>query len=199
MSGWIQCCDIFKDNLLIKEAQEKCIISIVFSAQGLYKEAMITLRQFFEHLLFGIMLSTSDYDYRLWKEGSLDMTWARIIDNEEGLFSKKFIRVYGKDINEERSIELNSIAKNIYRECSEFVHGNYCKLVSISSGFEYDKTQLNFYLDIFNSVKYCVSFALFIRFRELFDDKHILSRLESIVMDSLGTIPEIQYIYGKEE
>lgn len=90
-------------------------------SQGFYKEAIITLRQFLEHMLFAIFLSTNDYKYRLWKIGQYDMSWTQIMDGQNGVFGKEYIRVYAQDINEERNIELLTIAKNIYRECSEFV------------------------------------------------------------------------------
>lgn len=42
----------------MREAQDECIKSILMCMQGFYKEAMMSLRQAMEHMLFAIFLST---------------------------------------------------------------------------------------------------------------------------------------------
>lgn len=196
---WISRCGNFSKYLLVKEAQDECIKSIIMCSHGFYKEAIITLRQFLEHMLFAILLSTNDYKYRLWKIGQFDMSWTQIVDGQNGVFGKEYIRVYAKDINDERSIELLTIAKNVYRECSEFVHGNYEKLNLLTENMDYDEKILNTYAEYFSNIKYLVSMALLIRFREILNDKENLSFLESIIMDNLGMLPETQLLYGAEK
>ncbi len=121
---WVSYCDNFGDYILVKEAQTKCINSIYLCAQGFYKEAITIMRQFFEHMLFAILLSTNDYCYKLWKIGRFDMSWTQIVDEQNGIFGKQFIGVYAEELDETKSSELLTIAKIIYRECSEYVHGN---------------------------------------------------------------------------
>ena len=87
---WVSYCDNVKDYILVKEAQTECINSIYMCAQGFYKEAITTLRQFFEHMLFAILLSTNDYKYRLWQTGRYDMSWSQIVDDQNGIFGKQF-------------------------------------------------------------------------------------------------------------
>ncbi len=82
------------------------------------------MRQFFEYMLFAILLSTNDYCYKLWKIGRFDMSWTQIVDEQNGIFGKQFIGVYAEELDETKSSELLTIAKIIYRECSEYVHGN---------------------------------------------------------------------------
>ena len=91
---WVSYCDNLKNYILVEEAQTECINSIYMCAQGFYKEAMTTLRQFFEHMLFAILLSTNDYKYRLWQVGKYDMSWSQIVDDQNGIFGKQFISVY---------------------------------------------------------------------------------------------------------
>lgn len=43
---WVSYCDNLKNYILVEEAQTECINSIYMCAQGFYKEAMTTLRQF---------------------------------------------------------------------------------------------------------------------------------------------------------
>lgn len=51
---------------------------------------------------------------------------------------------------------------------------------------------------MFESVKYLISVSLLIRFRELFDKEEILVKLESVLMDNLGMLPEVQELYNRE-
>lgn len=199
ISLWLSCCGEFHDYMLVKEAQDECIKSILMCMQGFYKEAMMSLRQSIEHILFAIFLSTNDYKYRLWKRGKCDMSWSMIVDPEKGIFGKEYINSYAQDIDENRSIELLTIAKNVYRECSEYVHGNYCKLTLLSENVDYKEEMVDRYIEIFGSMRYLISMSLLIRFREIFDEKENLVKLESILMDNLGTLPEIQILYSTEK
>ena len=115
---WVSYSDNVKDYILVKEAQTECINSIYMCAQGFYKEAITTLRQFFEHMLFAILLSTNDYKYRLWQTGRYDMSWSQIVDDQNRIFGKQFISVYAESLDQVRSVEFLTIAKNVYRECS---------------------------------------------------------------------------------
>lgn len=196
LNQWLFYCGEFKDFILVKEAQDEFIKSIFMCMQGFYKEAMMTLRQSLEHMLFAILLSTNDYNYRLWKRGKYDMSWAQIVDPGKGIFGKEYIRSYAMDIDDNRSIELLTIAKNIYRECSEYVHGNYEKLMLLTENMDYNEENVDRYIEEFESVRYLISISLLIRFRELFDKEDILVNLESVLMDNIGMLPEVQALYN---
>lgn len=199
LSTWLSFCGEFKEYKLVKAAQDECIKSILMCMQGLYKEAMMSLRQFLEHMLFALFLSTNDYNYRLWKRGKYDMSWSQIVDSEKGIFAKEYINSYALDIDDSRSIEFMTIAKNVYRECSEYVHGNYDKLELITENIEYIEENAIRYIEIFESVRYIISVSLLIRFREIFYNREILIKLESVVMDNLGTLPEVQALFDEQE
>ena len=167
-------------------------------AQGFYKEAMTTLRQFFEHMLFAILLSTNDYKYRLWQVGKYDMSWSQIVDDQNGIFGKQFISVYAENLDEVRSVELITIAKNVYRECSEYVHGHFEKLISLPDNLLFDESAIDQYMDYFSSAQYLICMALFIRFRHIFNEHETIAALESIITDNLGTLSEIQQLLSPE-
>lgn len=167
-------------------------------AQGFYKEAISTLRQCLEHMLFAILLSANDYKYRLWQAGQIDMSWAQLMNNQDGVYGIQFIRMYAKDIDEQKSMELLTVAKNVYRECSEFVHGNFEKLSSLSANLVYNENAFNRYIACFESIKYAICMALLIRFREILNEPETLKHLESVLADNLGTIAEIQQLLNSE-
>lgn len=195
---WISYCNILKNWPLVKEAQDECLKSIIMCTQGFYKEAIIALRQCLEHMLFAILLSTNDYKYRLWQRGQCDMSWTQIVDDQNGIFGKQFISTYANDIDTGRSLELLTIAKNVYRECSEFVHGNYEKLNTLTKHMNFSEEAVEKYADYFFSVQYIISWSLLIRFRDVLNEPPILIALESVLMENLGTQPEIQALYGKD-
>ena len=165
-------------------------------AQGFYKEAISTLRQCLEHTLFAVMLSTNDYKYRLWQAGKYDMSWKQIMDDQNGIFGIEFIRIYAKDVDEMRSVELQTIAKDVYRECSEYVHGNFDKLNILSDNLTFSEKAFEQYIKYFESVRYVICMALFIRFREIFNNPNNLKGLESVVIDNIGMLPEIQILFN---
>lgn len=195
---WVSYCDNLKDYILVKNAQTECINSIYMCAQGFYKEAITTLRQFFEHMLFATLLSTNDYRYRLWQTGRYDMSWTQIVDDQNGIFGKQFISIYAEDLDDVRSVELLTIARNVYRECSEYVHGNFEKLSTLPDNLLFDESAVEQYVKNFESVQYLVCMALFIRFRHIFDKPDTTAALESIISDNLGTLPEIHQLLSTE-
>ena len=193
---WVSYCDNLKDYILVKEAQTECINSIYMCAQGFYKEAITTMRQFFEHMLFAILLSTNDYRYKLWQIGQYDMSWTQIVDDQNGIFGKQFIRVYAEELDDIRSVELLTIAKNIYRECSEYVHGNFEKLNTLPENLLFDESAVERYIKYFVNIQYLICMALFIRFRHIFNKPETIVALESIISDNLGTLSEIQELFS---
>lgn len=198
VQNWLSCCGCFSDYPLVKKAQTECTYSIFMCSQGFYGEAITNLRQFLEHMLFAIWLSTNDYAYRLWKAGQYDMSWARIMEDQDGIFSKKFIRMYAVDLNEDRSMELISISREVYRECSEFIHGNFEKISILSNGVAYNEKAFDCYIKIFSSIQYVICVALFIRFRHVLDNSEILEKLEPVIADNLNMLSEVQLLFNLE-
>ena len=196
LQKWISKCDSFSASPLVVEAQDKCATSIFLCAQGFYKAAISSLRQCLEHMLFAVLMSTNDYQHRRWVAGQFDMSWTQIMDPDNGVFGKCFIQMYAREL-EERSTELLTLAKNTYRECSEYIHGNYGKLTKLSEKLEFEENSLICFLDYFDNVRYLFCMALLIRFRYIFDDKDVIQELEPVIMGNLQTLSEVQDIYNK--
>lgn len=106
--------------------------------------------------------------------------------------------VYAENLDEVRSVELITIAKNVYRECSEYVHGNFEKLSSLPDNLLFDESAIDQYMDYFSSAQYLICMALFIRFRHIFNEHETIAALESIITDNLGTLSEIQQLLSPE-
>ena len=46
------------------------------------------------------------------------------MDDNEGIFSKKFVQAF-EPLFADEAYGMKEIAKKVYRECSEFIHNNY--------------------------------------------------------------------------
>ncbi|MCQ2049467.1 MAG: hypothetical protein MJZ22_00425 [Candidatus Saccharibacteria bacterium] len=195
---WINCCPNFADIPLVKDAEIECENSIILCSMGFYKEAITALRQFFEHTLFSIFLSTNDYKYRLWLLGQYDMSWATITDDNDGLFSKRFVKAYAHSADDDTNVQLLHLSKTVYRECSEFVHGNFCKISMRSQNLKFSQECLEKFLSYFCNAQYVVCLTMFIRFNDIFKDNSVLTALEPILAEYLGTQQEILDLLGKE-
>ncbi len=194
---WVSCCGSFSSIELVKQAQSECVISIYMCAQGFYTEAFSALRRFLEHTLFSISLSVDEFKYRLWRKGMADMNWSDLMNDEDGVLSYKFFRAFAEDVDDSKSVEIRNISKQVYRECSEFVHGNYKKLTLLSDTLCFNCIAFERFVACFESVKYVLSIALFIRYRSILEDKDTLLKLEPILTEYLGMLTEVQAIYSR--
>lgn len=198
-SIWVECLIDTPQSILFSSALNECATANLFCSQGLYKHAMISLRLCMEHCLFGIYMSSNDFYFRRWKSGQEDMKWASIIDQDKGIFSKAFIRAYAPEF-EERSTELRTIAMDVYRECSEYIHGNFSKLNCLPGQGIFDEEMLSQYISRFNTISYLISVSLVIRFKEyIISTDDLLNKLESAIMNNIELLPEIQLMYGRDE
>lgn len=192
---WVECLKDIPQSILLKSALNECATANLFCSQGLYKHAMVSLRLCLEHCLFAIHLSANDFYFRRWKAGQEDMKWGAITDPVQGIFSKTFIRAYASEFDE-RSAELNSIATNVYRECSEYIHGNYSKLNCLPGQSEFNQSMLSQYITYFQNISYLIMVALVIRFKDYILTNNLLAPLEDSIMHNIGMLPEIQLLYS---
>lgn len=195
---WIECLTDIPQSILLSSSLNECATANLLCSQGLYKHAMISLRLCLEHCLFAIYLSSNDFYFRRWKSGLEDMKWATITDTNLGIFGKTFIRAYAPEF-EPRSQELVGIASNVYRECSEYIHGNYTKLNCLPEQNEFNKKMLSRYIECYQSISYLLSVALVIRFKEVIKQKDFLGKLEAAIMNNISMLPEIQLLYSRVE
>jgi hypothetical protein len=110
-----------------------------------------------------IYLSTNELYLRQWKLGLRDVSWGEFTDKEKGIFSKIFIRAFYPEIDNEGDHVLK-ITSKLYRESSEFVHGNFDKIRSIPDQIEFNQEILSKWIDFMETSKFIVLFLLFMRF-----------------------------------
>lgn len=169
-------------------------LSLLFVASGLYKQAMASLRFSLEYTLFSIMLSSSELNYRLWKTHQKDECWAETIHAQTGVYGSVFIQAFAPELKN-HGASLQTLARDVYRECSEYVHGNYEVMQETPLQVEYKDQLFDSFIDKADSVAYLITFALTIRFWGNLKGSTLAS-LETPIMSYLSTIPEIIALYG---
>lgn len=163
--------------------------AILFCLQSLYKQAFTALRASLEHTLFGIQLTTSLYQYLSWKQNSKDVYWSEITDTDTGLFSHNYFSIFSPELASSSSLILE-LAKRVYRECSEFTHGNYTAWKSLREPELYDEKLIAKFLDTIDSVKYIIEYSFFTRFAKEISASDI-EAFEPQISEYLGHFKEI--------
>lgn len=161
---------------------------------GQYRQAYSSLRLFLEQSLASVYFSANELQLRLWMQGQNDINWSTINDLELGVFSKKFIGAFSSELVEESSFYHN-LAKKVYRECSEYIHGNYNTHQITKSIVTYNKQLFNDWHEKAESIRMIVTFALTARYLFLLESKEDITKLEYSVTDYIGFIPTIQAYY----
>lgn len=169
--------------------------SMYAAAFAQYRQAHISLRLFFELSLCSILFSAHEIYTRQWLKGQKDTNWSAITCKESGIFSKSFIGAFFAEMSESGA-EYGGLASILYRECSEFVHGNRKSYCGIDGALGFNPDILDGWLDKVDTAKLVVTFAFFCRFlRDASRDN--LDKLEQFALDSFGTMPPIQSIFDK--
>jgi len=92
-------------------------------ACGFYRQAFTSLRLAFEMALGVVHFSIHKMEHYEWIEGKMDIKWAKLIDNENGVLSKRFSYAFFMELTPKIE-EYSKRATSIYRSLSEYVHGN---------------------------------------------------------------------------
>jgi len=161
---------------------------------GQYRQAYMSLRLSLELLLGSVQYSANEFTLRLWLKGSHDLVWASLISVENGVFSKSFVDAFYEELAD-YARQYGAITERIYRECSEFVHGNAHTHSTESGKVVFQDQVFQEWHGTAKSFRLVTSFALcarYVRFMEG-NKRH---ELEAILLDSLGHIPAIRAILG---
>lgn len=189
--------ELLKDGtdctILISAIQE---FELGFQAivSGQYRYSFIAQRYFLEQICRFIYLSTNELHLRHWKLGLRDISWGSLVDKENGIFSKVFIRAFYSEVESEGE-HLITIASKLYRESSEFIHGNFSKIEELPNSIEFHSSLLERWIEFMETIKFLSLFLLFMRFSK--DIKlHDISKIEEMAKEELGGIVEFNLLFA---
>lgn len=162
---------------------------------GFYRHAFMSLRLTMELALSGIFYSAQEIRYRRWVAGSADINWGSLIDNEEGLYSKNFIRAFSPEF-EAHGAQYRAIAATAYRECSEFVHGNWKTHEQATAHVQLKEDLFHAWHGLADSAYLATTFAFAARFGRYLSDE-ALSSLQPMLTEAIGELPAVQALFGQ--
>ena len=191
---WLEELQDRPEHALLQAALLEYQDALLAVVQGQYRQAFMGLRFFLELGLGAILFSSDELGLRLWFRGERDIVWSKIVNNDTGVFSKCFMRAFNEALVDDAP-EYQAIAELLYRECSEYVHGNFATLTFLPKTAVFDR---NVYLDWHDkakSARLVIVFALCARYLEQMDQGS-LQNLESAILDELGYVTAIRAHFG---
>lgn len=194
---------IYEFSEIILDQQEKQMLETV-SAQlesatytltlGLYRQAFSSLRLAFEMGLATIYFSAHKLEMQEWFTGKNDIKWSKLIDEENGLLSKRFVRAFFIECID--NVEsYNSDAKKTYRKLSEFVHGNYETWDKDGIKLTYNDELMELYLECHESVVKIILFIAICRYKLLLTDE--LKESLSFIPEVFNEIDSFRFLFGQ--
>ncbi len=163
-----------------------------------YRQAHVSLRLFLELSLCSILFSAHEMDMHLWLKGKKDLNWNAITSKETGIFSKNFLTAFFDDMKE-YSDEYHALALKLYRECSEYVHGNHLSYNGIDSEILFSAENIDSWLERADTAVLVVKFAFISRYLPHINSEGI-SKIQDLAMESFGALEPVRdFLKGTRE
>ena len=140
--------------------------------------------------LASIYFSANEFEQRLWEHESKDINWQQLINPDNGVLSKTFCKAFNQDLMENVTA-FRSIAEKVYRECSEYVHGNLHTHQGLPNEIGFIKEPCLEWHKKNKSMHFVILFAFSLRYLQHLSHER-QGRLEPIITGELGHIPNLR-------
>lgn len=161
---------------------------------GNYRHAFSSLRLAFEFFTASIYFSANRMKMQLWLQGHDDLWWSTLTNSDKGVFSHDFMRAFNPSLGRYRS-QYSGLAATVYRECSEYVHGNPLTHEDTALIVSYDYVRAQSFHDKASTVRLCVLFQFVSRYLPELDSAS-KKAVEHLILEAFGELPEIQLEFG---
>lgn len=162
---------------------------------GNYRHAFSSLRLAFELFTGAVYFSAHQMKMHLWLSGHSDLFWSTVTDQDKGVYSHNFMKAFNPELGQYRA-QYMGLSSSVYRECSEYVHGNPSTHDDTTQSATYDAEKTKSYHDKAETVRICVIFLFLSRY--LPQLTHVeKAEIESIAIESFGDLPEIQAAFAE--
>lgn len=183
-----------RENKLFCHSVKEFQFGLFALNQGFYRHAFSSLRLSLELALSAVEFSTKEMSLRQWEIGAYDINWGRIINSETGVFSTNFLRIFCSGI-EERGAHYRTLSEKLYRECSEYVHGNASTHTELPTEIKFSKELVLAWCDKAASVHMIVLFSFFTRYLSDMNEPE-RKDIEYPFLETLGHIKEVRTTFG---
>jgi len=160
---------------------------------GNYRHAFSSLRLAFELASGAIYFSANQMKMHLWLSGHADLKWGELTNPDNGVFSVNFIKAFNPGLSQYRK-QYCTMASTVYRECSEYVHGNPDTHDDVQSMADYDSMKFQNFHDKVETVWLCILFQFISRYLRDFDIT-ARAKTEHLVLEKFGQLPEVRCFF----
>jgi hypothetical protein len=145
------------------EGRRQLATATFAASVGLYNLAYAGLRIFLELSFAAAFFSAHELERRQWLADRADFSWSRAIDPDTGVLSKSFVREF-TPIAADEAVDARNVAKRVYRECSQHLHGKAIATESMPKQIEFDSQALSVWLELADDAAQSVLFLLYSRY-----------------------------------
>lgn len=161
---------------------------------GLYRQAFSSLRLTLEMSLATVAFSANEMKLRQWLKDDGDIFWSEIIHEETGVLGSQFAQAFFPDLSTHVAT-YRAMATKVYRECSEYVHGNADTHSNLPREIEYSRDIVLSWCDKADVVRRAILFAFLLRYSDDLDDTQ-REIMEPVWCDALGHIEAVRFAFG---
>lgn len=191
---WTSVLDGRPETTVLQCATREYQFALLSVVAGHYRSAFASLRLSLELCLASVQWSANERELREWRLGKRDSNWGALGDQENGVLSKQFVRLFSEGLADEAS-HYRGAAVAVYRECSEYVHGNAHTHRDIPASLVFHESSFNTWMSKGSVVRLVMTFVLAARYLEDLDSAS-RQRLESTLLDHLGHSVAVRAIVG---
>lgn len=173
---------------VLDEAIWDMFSSIYLAASGLYRTSFMALRSALELGLAFVYFHDHNYLYLLWKKNLYDFQWSKLGDPQEGVITKSYLKFFCERLEDSKAEDICNEIKELYRICSEYVHGKFVYMHTIKNGeIQFSSMDLEKWHDVFRRVACILIVIILLRFNTVC----IEGSLESHMKDMLSKFSEV--------
>lgn len=186
-----------REVALVKMVAHEYQYSLLALTQGHYRHAFKGLRLVLELQMQTISLSLNEIELREWLENRKDTVWGSLIDEANGVLSIRIARAFFPSIQAHMNHH-RALAAQLYRECSECVHGNMPRLIPLPKDLSFSQEAFEIWHAKAEIVVMLFHFIFAIRYLREFPSPSLMN-LEPTLIERLGHIEEFRVFLGGVE
>ncbi len=166
---------------------------LIAASCGQYRHAFMSLRLAYELLLATVHFSANEIKYRRWSLSTSDIVWSALSDENDGVFAHNFVSAFFPDAAPFGK-QFRALASTLYREMSEYVHGNAGTHDRSGQGVKFDAELAQQWFAPADTARLTLLFAYSGRFLPHIDASS-RTKLEGLLLADLGHLPPIRAVF----
>jgi hypothetical protein len=191
---WVKELESRPESPVLRAALREYQFALLALCQGQYRASFGALRLFLEQCLATVDWSANERQLREWLRGERDANWKALTSEESGVLSRSFVRLFFETLADSAS-RYRASALSVYRECSEYVHGNAETNRSLPETVVFDLKAYEAWHQKASVIRLVTSFALVVRYlQNLALPARV--RLEHTVLDNLGHEAAVRALFA---